>query len=135
MNANLADKASRILAQDLMMQRVSARLVAASEDTLTLAMTVHDDMVQEHGVCHGGIIFSLADAASGIAAGTHGNASVSQHCTIAYLNPARVGDELMATARRRTGNGRTTIYDVSVINQDGKAIAEFFGISRAVARD
>ncbi len=63
-----------------------------------LSMTVADSMVNGHGMCHGGFIFSLADSAFAFACNSHGDAAVAQHCAITFLRPGRRGERLTAEA-------------------------------------
>ncbi|MGF1477256.1 MAG: hydroxyphenylacetyl-CoA thioesterase PaaI [Geminicoccaceae bacterium] len=98
-----------------------------------LSMTVRDDMVNGHGICHGGIIFALADSAFAFACNSFNQNTVAQHCTISFLAPARQGDRLEARASKRTQAGRSGIYDVTVRDQAGTIVAEFRGFSRTIA--
>ena len=97
-----------------------------------VSMTVTDAMVNGHGMCHGGYIFTLADSAFAFACNTHTQATVAQSCQVAYLAPGRLGDRLTARATERFRAGRTGITDVTVTRQDGAVIAEFRGNSRTV---
>jgi acyl-CoA thioesterase len=97
-----------------------------------LGMTVRDDMVNGHGMCHGGFIFSLADSAFAFACNTYNERVVAQHCAVTFLRPGRRGHRLIATAVERARSGRSGIYDVTVADQDGTAIAEFRGHSRGL---
>ena len=97
-----------------------------------LSMKVGVNMVNGHGSCHGGFIFMLADSAFGFACNSHGQRHVAQNCQITYLAPARLGTRLSAEARERYRAGRAGIYDVTVRDDAGEAIAEFRGYSRAV---
>ena len=48
---------------------------------------VTETMVNGHGICHGGFIFSLADSAFAFACNSHGEHAVAQHCAITFLRP------------------------------------------------
>ena len=99
----------------------------------TLSMVVRKDHLNGHGSCHGGAIFTLADSAFAFACNSHNTITVAQHCSVTFLAPGREGDRLTATAREVTLAGRSGIYDVSVMRDDGVAIAEFRGLSRTVS--
>ena len=98
-----------------------------------LSMTVEPRMLNGHGACHGGFIFSLADSAFAFACNSDGLASVASHCSISFLRPARQGDRLLAVAHERCREGRTGIYDVRVTAGDA-IIAEFCGHSRTTGQ-
>jgi len=97
-----------------------------------LSMSVIVDMVNGHGLCHGGYIFSLADSALAFACNSHNQRHVAQHCQIAYLAPGRLGMRLLAEARERYRGERSGIYDVTVRSDAGEIIAEFRGHSRSI---
>ena len=92
-------------------------------------MTVRADMVQGHGTCHGGILFTLADTAFAYACNANNRVTVALGAEIAFLAPARAGEVLTATARERSRAGRTGIYDVEVRSGGGTLVALFRGTS------
>lgn len=95
-----------------------------------LSMTVREDMVNGHDICHGGITFALADTAFAYACNARNDVAVAASCSITYTNPARRGDRLLAECVERFHRGRTGIYDVTVTDQDGQVVALFRGNSR-----
>ena len=97
-----------------------------------LTMRVTADMVNGQKVCHGGLIFSLADSSFGFACNSHNQHALAESCSIDFLAPAALGDELTAEATETAHAGRTRIYDVRVTNQEGTLIAVFRGKSAAV---
>lgn len=97
-----------------------------------LEMTVQEHHANGHGICHGGVTFTLADSAFAFACNSRNQATVAQNNTINYIAPGRVGQRLRAEAREVSLTGRSGIYDVTVSTQDGIIIAEFRGCSRAI---
>jgi acyl-CoA thioesterase len=97
-----------------------------------LSMTVRPDMVNGHGMCHGGFIFALADSAFAFACNSYGERAVAQHCAITFLRPATQGERLTAAAAERVRAGRSGIYDVRVTGNDGSIVAELRGHSRTI---
>ena len=95
-------------------------------------MIVQDHHCNGHGICHGGIIFLLADSAFAFACNSRNQATVAQHNTISYIAPGQLCDTLTAHAHEVSLSRRNGIYDVTVINLDNKKIAEFRGMSRAI---
>ena len=98
----------------------------------TTEITVSEDMVNGHDICHGGYIFMLADTAFAYACNTYDQRTVAQHCSIEFMAPAHTGDRLIARATERSRRGRSGIYDISVATSDNRAIAEFRGLSRTI---
>ncbi len=97
-----------------------------------LSMRVAETMVNGHGICHGGFIFTLADSAMAFASNSHGERAVAQQAAITFLRPVRRGERLTAEAAERVTAGRTGLYDVRVTAEDGAVVAEFRGHSRTL---
>ncbi|WP_028924356.1 hydroxyphenylacetyl-CoA thioesterase PaaI [Pseudonocardia acaciae] len=87
--------------------------------------------VNGHGLCHGGYLFLLADAAFAYACNSYGTPTVAAGAEITFLRPGKLGDELRAEARVRAAAGRTGVYDVTIRVGDA-VVAEFRGHSREV---
>ncbi len=98
-----------------------------------VAITVRPEMLNGHAICHGGIIFMLADTAMAFASNAYGPVAVAAGASIEYLRPAKVGDRLNAVAIEAHRAGRNAIYDVSVTGTDGSVNAIFRGRTRIIA--
>lgn len=130
--ARARKSADAMWADDAASKWMGMRIVVVDEGAATLEMDVQPHHCNGHGNCHGGVTFSLADSAFAFACNSRNQATVALHNAITYLAPAHMGDVLTATAHEVSLIGRNGIYDVRVTNQDGKAIAEFRGQSRAI---
>lgn len=104
----------------------------AREGYARVRMEIRADMLNGHAMAHGGMIFSLADTAFAYACNSRNLASVAQNANITFLAPAHAGDVLTAEAREASLTGRSGIYHVAVRAQDGRVVAEFTGLSRAI---
>ncbi|WP_368188383.1 hydroxyphenylacetyl-CoA thioesterase PaaI [Aestuariibius sp. HNIBRBA575] len=107
-------------------------LVSVDEGMAVMTLKVQKHHCNGHGMCHGGITFSLADSCFAFACNSRNQSTVAQNNTMTYTAPAQVGDVLTATAREVSLTGRSGIYDVCVTDQNGKTIAEMRGLSRAI---
>ncbi|MGI9385486.1 MAG: hydroxyphenylacetyl-CoA thioesterase PaaI [Methyloligellaceae bacterium] len=107
-------------------------LVDVAPGAARLAMTVRDDMNNGQGVCHGGILFTLADSAFGFACNTYNEKALAVACDIRYLRPAEVGDRLIAEAGEIWRQRRTGLYGVTVSVEGGEQVALFRGEARVV---
>jgi acyl-CoA thioesterase len=118
--------------QDRASQSLGMRILEVRPGYARLAMKVREDMVNGHQICHGGLIFTLADSAFAFACNTYDLVTVAAAGTIEFLLAARLGDELTATAEERTRSKRIGVYDVSVHNQRGECVALFRGRSHQI---
>ena len=123
--------AEAMWAGDRASQSLAMSLDAVAPGSATVSMAVRGDMVNGHGTCHGGFLFTLADSAFAFACNSHNARAVAQECSVTFLAPAREGDRLRAVAKERYRAGRTGLYDVTVSNGTGP-VAEFRGLSRTV---
>ena len=107
-------------------------LVAVTEGSATMALTVRQDHCNGHGILHGGVTFALADSTFSFSCNSRNQRTVAQSNTIHYLAPGQLGDRLTAVGTEVSLRGRTGLYDITVTNQTGTVIAEFRGQSRAI---
>lgn len=108
------------------------RITSIGPGHAVMEMTVRDDMLNGHGTCQGGFMFTLADSAFAFACNSYNRNTVASSCSIDFLAPARKGEVLIADAREMSRAGRTGVYDVNVLNQAGARIALFRGKSYEV---
>ena len=95
----------------------------------TARMSVREDMVNGFDVCHGGLLFALADTAFAFACNAYDRKTVAASANIEFLRPAMLGDQLRAVAEEEHRGRRTGYYKVKVDNQDGELVALFRGRS------
>lgn len=67
-------------------------IVTVEPGYVEMSMTVRADMVNVHGIAHGGFITALADSALGYAASAAGASVVTTSIAVDFLAPARLGD-------------------------------------------
>lgn len=127
--------ADAMWADDAASQALGMTLLAVEPGSAQVSMVVRADMVNGHGIAHGGLIFALADSAFAFAGNSYNRSTVAHSCDITFLAPAREGDLLVADARERHRGRRSGIYDVTVHrgSADGEVVAEFRGRSREIA--
>ena len=124
--------AETMLAADKATKGLGMKITEVGPGRAVLTMPVRDDMLNGHGICHGGFIFSLADSAFAFACNTYNQNTVAQQNQITYLAPGQSGELLTATAREVSRTGRSGIYDVTVTGEDGRTVALFRGLSRTI---
>lgn len=114
-------------------QGMGMQLVEIGPGTARLRMAVREDMVNCHGICHGGYIFAVADTAFAYACNAYNRNTVASGCNIDFVATGREGDTLQAEAVERTLAGRTGVYDVTVRDSAGKTVALFRGKSYRIS--
>jgi len=127
---NIAERSAQALFErDRASQALGMRLLEVRPGRARVVMTVRPDMVNGHDVCHGGIVFALADSAFAFACNAYNDSTVAAAAAIDFLAAARTGDELTAEASELWRTRRNGIYEISVTNQRGERVALFRGRS------
>ena len=124
--------AAALFARDRASQALGMRLLAVRPGWARVAMRVRTDMVNGHGVCHGGLVFALGDSAFAFACNSYNDSTVAAAASIDFLAAAREGDELTAEASEAWRTKRNGLYEIVVSNQRGERIALFRGRSYRV---
>jgi acyl-CoA thioesterase len=119
-------------ANDRASKALGMRVTEIGPGTATLTMTVREDMLNGHDLCHGGLIATLADSAFAFACNAYNEVTVASGFDIHLMSGARLGDVLTASATELSKGGRTGVYDIVVANQRGEQIAAFRGRSYSV---
>ncbi|MEO5669539.1 MAG: hydroxyphenylacetyl-CoA thioesterase PaaI [Ramlibacter sp.] len=119
-----ADRASRDFMQ--------MELVRCEPGRAVMRMRVREPMLNGHHICHGGLIFTLADSTFAFACNSHNQAAVAAGCSIEFLKPGKLDDVLTCEGVERILQGRHGIYDMTVSNQSGEVIALFRGKSTQI---
>ena len=131
----VVDAVRRMWDDDAASRKLGMVLHEAVDGRARLTMRVSSEMVNGHGMCHGGYLFMLADSAFACACNSAGPVTVAAAADIVFVASAREGDELEALATERTRFGRSGVYDITVARPaDGQVVAEFRGRSRTIAR-
>ena len=102
------------------------------EDYARISMVVRADMLNSHGIAHGGMIFALADTAFAYVCNGANHATVAAQASIVFLDKVREGETLIAEATEVAKEGRAGVTRVAVRTDDGRTIAEFTGYSRTL---
>jgi len=111
------------LGQDPYARYLGIELMALDEGHSKATMVVGEHMLNLHGMPHGGVIFSLADAAFAAASNSHGQVAVALNVSINYLAAVPVGTRLYAEATEESLGRRIALYRMSVTAEDGTPVA------------
>ena len=118
-----SDPVFRKIGQDPFARWLGIELEELRPGYSRVAMTLTPQMVNFHGTPHGGVVFSLADAAFAAAGNSHGQAAVALSMTIQYLAAAEPGTRLVAEAQELRKGHRTGFYQIMVKTEAGELIA------------
>lgn len=136
--AGTDDAAAQLLAQrvrdtmfasDHAARALGMQVTSIAPGRACVTMTVRQDMANGHGICHGGLIATLADTAFAYACNSWNEQAVASGFGIDLLQAGRVGETLSATASVVSQGRRTGVYDVNVHNDRGELVAVFRGRS------
>lgn len=97
-----------------------------------LTMKVRADMLNGHGIVHGGMVFALADTAFAYVCNGRNEKSFAAQANVVFLASAAEGETLIADAEEAATAGRGGVTRVTVRTSDGRIVAEFTGYSRTV---
>jgi len=98
--------AQGILAKQTFSTRLGTELVAFTTGHTELALPISEDLQQQHGFVHGGVVAYLADNALTFAGGSVLGDAVTVEFKINYLRPATGPGRLLAVADV-VGQGRS----------------------------
>ncbi|MBT3239054.1 MAG: hydroxyphenylacetyl-CoA thioesterase PaaI [Rhodospirillaceae bacterium] len=94
-----------------------------------VSMVVREDMLNSHRICHGGVMFTLADTAFAYACNSRNVSTLALSCSIDFVEAVALGEKLTAVAEKKIRKRRTGVYDVTVSNENGDTVAIFRGNS------
>jgi acyl-CoA thioesterase len=107
-------------------------LLACQPGRAVMRMKVREAMLNGHRICHGGLIFTLADSTFAFACNSHNRVTVAAGCSIEFLKPAHLDDVLTCEGVEQMLQGRHGVYDMKVTNQRGEVVAMFRGRSASI---
>jgi acyl-CoA thioesterase len=120
--------AAAMFAEDRNAHAMGMIVSAVAPGSATVEMTVLESMANGLDVCHGGVVFALADTAMAFASNARGGTNLASNA------PARVGDQLVAEASETHHQGRTGVYGVVVSGPKG-VVAVFHGKTKRISDD
>ena len=127
-----------MLARDRASRELGIRLDEIRPGYARMSLTVEDWMLQGHGVCHGGLMFALADTAMAFASNAANESHLALNANIDFLRPAQLGEVLTAEAVEENRTRRTGMCNVTVTNDAGERVCHFrgrtYGVGGSVIR-
>lgn len=123
--------ADRMYAHDAASKSLGISVDILEPGSAVATMIVREDMTNGFDICHGGLIFALADTAFAFACNAYDDVTVAASGMIEFIRPVHAGERLHAEAREEHRGRRTGIYTVKVQNQDDECVALFRGRAKA----
>lgn len=124
--------ANRMYAGDKASQALGIEIEIPESGSAIATMRVREDMVNGFNICHGGLVFTLADTAFAFACNAYDDLTVAGSGMIEFLRPVYLDDVLRAVALEEHRGQRSGLYAVEVVNQHDEFVALFRG--RSVSR-
>lgn len=103
------------------------QLIEVQEGMAKAQMVVSDNHLNAGGVCQGGALFTLGDLAVAASVNSHGQLTFGIQNSISFLQSAKKGDILTATATETFNHPKIPYVNVEIRNQDDKLIAVMTG--------
>jgi LAO/AO transport system ATPase/phenylacetic acid degradation protein PaaD len=118
----------RMMAADPFVRSLGIECCDAGVGSVTLGLTLGPQHINFNGTCHGGIVFTMADSAFGLAANAYGKIAAGIDAHITYQKAARAGDRLLARSVEVSRSRKLAVYRVDVSRAaDGEMISSFTG--------
>jgi acyl-CoA thioesterase len=114
--------------EDKFSKLMNIKLIELKKGYSKLSMIIKEDMINFHGVTHGGAIFTLADAAFAAAANSHGRPALALGMNINYCIPSKKDMQLIAEGFEESLGYKTGLYRIEVKSEEGQLIATAQGI-------
>lgn len=126
-NSGKREELEQLLARDPFARRLGIAVEHAEIGEVRLSMVLRDEHMNFNGSAHGGVLFSLADTAFGLASNARGVIAVGIHTDMAYSSPGVNGEVLIAEAEEISCTRRVGIYRVTIRRADAEVVAVFTG--------
>lgn len=117
----------KMMEKDYCTQWLNAEPISIKEGYCKLKMTVRKEMLNGHGMLHGGIAYTFADSAFAFASNSYGRLAVSINASMMFSKSAKEGDVLIAEAKPLNVSYKTADFDVNVMNEAGEVYYFFRG--------
>ena len=104
------------------------KVLEIGEGYAKASLAVGENMLNFHGVAHGGLIASLADVAFAAASNSRNRKAVALALNISYRRPVKAGETLVAEAFEESLGERTALYKIVVRNSEGDLVASCQGL-------
>ncbi len=111
------------LEQDRYLKLLGATIEEVRAGYARVSMTLTSDMLNFHGIGHGGALMSLGGMAFGCACNSHGTKAVAIDVAFSFMRGVKAGDILTAVGNEINLGARIGVYQIDITNQLGELVA------------
>ena len=133
----VSHRLAELAARDPFAASLGMQYVSGGAGRAAVRLVVGERHLSFNGTCHGGVVFSLADMAFGLASNSHGALAAGIDAHITYQVAVQRGDVLTAAATEVSRSRRLAVYRIDVTRADGTLTSTFTGtvyrLSKATA--
>ena len=120
------EEARRTFENDRFATKNGAIIDELSEDRCVCSMDITDDHRNALGGIMGGAIFTLADFAFAVSSNNDHSPTVALDVNIHFLSSSK-GDRLTAISKKVKSGRTTSVFEITVTDDNGKDVALFIG--------
>lgn len=116
------DKMLKILENDKYTQYLGIEIIDYEEKFIRARMPVRDELVNNFGSLHGGVLYSFADIVAGTVSCTCGTFSPTVEGHLNYLEPAISKEYVYCEAKRVRCGSHLCVVKIKIKNDEGKLL-------------
>lgn len=120
------DAVEFLIENDQVSKWLNIEVIEAKIGYVETQMVVRKNMLNAANVCHGGVIFSLADYTFALISNIYGNVALAISANINFANPAFEGDILIAKAKELNKTKKTGLYSITIQRKSDNQLIAFF---------
>ncbi|MDR1835569.1 MAG: PaaI family thioesterase [Fusobacteriaceae bacterium] len=113
-SANEGNPVSRLL---------GLRIVELDASRSVGVLTATENLLNPYGYLHGGVIYTLADTATGVLSRTSGKKNVTLEGNLNFLKGVPGGETIRAVAGKLHEGKKTGVYTVQISNEKEEVVA------------
>ena len=117
----------KMLSQDAFSKWMGIEILDSKIGQVKIGMTIRKDMLNSMNYAHGGVSYTLADAAFGFTSNTHGKYAVSIETSINHIEALNEGDYLVAECVIEKVNNKLG-FNIVEVKRDDELVALFKGV-------
>lgn len=120
---NLGRVRELIEKRDALLSLFDMKILEFGEGRAKVTMKIKENHVNAAEVCHGGVIFSLADVSFALACNSYGTLALALDMSISFIRAVPVGDTITAHCTEIHRGRSTGSYMIRVTDSKGDIIA------------